>query len=337
MYIKVVQEIHRGIIKDENDLVNSRTSIFDYPTLTLNIITQPLPQTDCYGNKVEFSVTVSGSVGTTTYQWQQKPPNGLFTDITGARSSTLNIDKIGVNGINVDGTEYRVIVSDNNSKLTSNSAVLHINSISPLLPKVVNSTICLGGNYSYSAPVTGAVVSYQWAINKGLGWTNISDNSNYSGVDKSKLSILNATTAQSGSYRISVTFQTLNQSDGYPTCIVTSNESRNLIVREELVAPVISKNQKICNNEIPEALTSKTPTGGSGPYLYQWQLSSDGITWTDITGAESLSYSPAKLSSSTYYRLVIKDNGNPSCGSVISDIILISVYQTPEANPILPN
>ena len=61
------------------------------PSGSITIISQPLPQTDCYGNHVEFSVAVSGSVGTIHYQWQQRPPGGNFSDISGATSILLSI------------------------------------------------------------------------------------------------------------------------------------------------------------------------------------------------------------------------------------------------------
>jgi hypothetical protein len=317
-------------------MANVTTAAFSQ-NLPISIVDQPLPQTDCYGNKVEFSIKVTDIVGTATYQWQQKPPTGSFTDIPGANSPILAIDKIGVNGKNVDGTEYRVIVSDNSTTVTSNSAVLHINSLSPLLPKAGNSAICYGDNFSYSTSATGTVISYQWSINKGSGWTNISDNSNYSGATTTQLSIINATTSQNGNYRISVTFQTLNQGEGYPTCIETSDGTKNLLVRAQLTKPVISSGNIACYNTPPAPLSATAATGGSGSFNYIWQNSSDGINWFNITGASSLSYSPPGLTATTYYRLYATDSGIPSCGTVYSDVIKITVYPYPGPNPIVTN
>jgi len=212
------------------------------PVAPLTIISQPLPQSDCYGNHVEFSVAVSESAGTIFYQWQQRPPNGIFSDIRGASSALLSIDNIGVNGQNVNGTEYRVLISDDDGTICSEPALLSINSITSLMPAVVNSTICYGGSITYLVNTEGNVASngYHWSWNNGTGWIPLSDGGSYSGTNTSQLTISNSTSAQSGSYRISVTFTTLNQPRSDSTCIETSfSRQRNLAVRAPLLPLVI--------------------------------------------------------------------------------------------------
>jgi hypothetical protein len=46
------------------------TVIISQPDQPLTIVDQPSDQTDCYGNTVEFSVTLDGAVGSILYQWQ---------------------------------------------------------------------------------------------------------------------------------------------------------------------------------------------------------------------------------------------------------------------------
>lgn len=302
------------------------------------ITSQPLPQTDCYGNHVEFSVTVSESVGIVYYQWQQKPPGGNFSDISGANSALLNIDNIGVNKQNVNGTEYRVLITDDCGTITSDAALLSINSITDLTPAVVNSTICNGGTITYKLFTEGNVINngYQWSWNNGSGWTFLSDGGAYTGTTSSQLTIINATSAQNGSYRVSVIFTTLNQPPGDPTCVETSfTRERNLVVRTPLVPPVASGSQQICHGDIPSTLTATSASGGSGPnYSYQWQSSFDGSEFADIPGANNLSYSPPALMTSTYYRINSTDGGTPHCGTVYSGSVLISVNQIPATSPI---
>jgi hypothetical protein len=220
------------------------------PASPLTITSQPLPQTDCYGNHVEFSVGVSGTVGNVFYQWQEKPPDGNFSDISGATGDLLSVDNIGVNGKNVNGTEYRLLITDDNGTIISDPALLNINSITSLTPAVVNSTICNGGSITYKVFTEGNIINngYQWSWNTGSGWAFLSDGGAYSGTNTSQLTISNATTAQKGSYRVSVTFSTLNQPPSDPTCIETSfTRERNLVVREPLLPPVVSSSQQICN------------------------------------------------------------------------------------------
>ncbi|NSW93265.1 MAG: SprB repeat-containing protein, partial [Bacteroidales bacterium] len=302
------------------------------PANPLTITSQPLDQTDCYGNTVEFSVNITGSVGTVAYQWQSRPPSGNFSDIPGANTSVLTIHDIGVNGQNIDGTEYRVIVTDDCGSVTSESAVLHINTITDLTPTDRYLTICSGESITYTVFTQGSVVGYQWAFNNGTGWNPISDNANYSGTTSNQLVISNATPSQSGEYRVSVSFATLNQPRD--TCIRTSTtRQRMLTVLNPLSSPVISSSQSICYNSLPNTLIATPASGGSNTsFTYQWQSSQDGINWTDIPAATSLTYSPPVLTATTHYRIIATDVGSYNCGSIESLPVTITVNELPAIN-----
>jgi hypothetical protein len=332
-------------VTDANGCTATATTTITQPSAPMSITAQPLQQTDCYGNHVEFSVTVTGASGTPVYQWQQLPPSGSWTNmtddanVTGSATSLLAINNTGVLGQNVSGTEYRVLVTDACPTLTSNTALLTLNSITDITPTDENSTICsIGGSISYTVTTQGTTpVGYQWSFDNGTGWIPISNGGPYSGALTSQLTISNATSAQSGSYRVSVTFNILNQppADGL-TCVETSfSRIRNLVVRQILTRPVISSSQSICINTAPSTLTATAATGGSGPFNYQWQTSPDGLfPWTDIPGAITLSYSPPSLSETTFYRIVATDIGTPGCGSIGSTAVEITVNPLPITSPI---
>ncbi|WP_202245383.1 PKD-like domain-containing protein [Fulvivirga sediminis] len=79
----------------------------------------------------------------------------------------------------------------------------------------------------------------------------------------------------------------------------------------------------ICAGEVPGVFSEMSPpyggtTGGSG-YLYQWQYSEDGVTFTDIAGANDASYQHGVITDpGTYYfrREATTPNG---CGPVYSN------------------
>src|SRR5690606_5720088 len=73
------------------------TILINQPAYPLTIVTQPADQTDCYGNTVEFNAEVNGAIGALSYQWQSRPPEGEFSDITGGTASVLTVHDIGVN------------------------------------------------------------------------------------------------------------------------------------------------------------------------------------------------------------------------------------------------
>src|SRR5690606_5714021 len=53
-----------------------------------------------------------------------------------------------------------------------------------------------------------------------------------------------------------------------------------------LYTGTIGSNQSIPINTAPAQLTTiVSPTGQSGAYVYQWQISTDNVMWTDIPSA----------------------------------------------------
>ncbi len=250
----------------------------------------------------------------------------------------LAIDNIGVSGQNINGTEYRVAITDDSGTIISDPALLSINSITSLTPVVVNSIICDGGRITYHVFTEGNPISngYQWSWNNGSGWNPLTEGGPYSGTNTPQLSVSDATAAQNGSYRVSVIFNTLNQPPGNPTCVETSfTRERNLLVREPLLPPVVSDNQLICYGNVPAALKATTASGGSGPiYNYQWQSSVDGSAWTDIPGANILLYSPYALTETTYFRINATDAGSSHCGTVPSEPVTVSVNPLPSTSAI---
>jgi len=306
------------------------TIVIGQPEHPMEIISQPLDQTDCYANTVEFSVETAGSVGDVTYQWQSRPSGSEFSNIPGETFSLLTVHDIGVNGENVDGTEYRVLITDDCNTITSEPGLLSINAVTGLSGSV-NLTICSGESTAYEVSTRGIVTGYQWSLNDGTGWVSIYDGGAYSGTNTSRLTISDATPTETGGYRVSVTFSTLNQPDGYPTCVVTTHtRNRNLTVLPPVVPPVVSSDQTICHNGVPDPLFATAASGGSGPdYSYQWQVSTDGSSWTDISGAHALSLSPPALTSTTLYRIAATDEGPLACGTAYSYPVTIIVSPLP--------
>ena len=94
-----------------------------------------------------------------------------------------------------------------------------------------------------------------------------------------------------------------------------------------LVVGTASADQTICNNTAPVAITATAPTGGTGTYTYQWEMSTDGgTTWSDVAGATALSYTPGALTQTTRYRL---KQTSGTCGTVTTNAVIITV------NPLL--
>ena len=92
----------------------------------------------------------------------------------------------------------------------------------------------------------------------------------------------------------------------------------------------IGANQSICLGASAASLSSITPaSGGTGSISYQWQSSLDNASFTDITGATLLTYTPTGLTQTTYFkRLAI----TVADGSISSNTISITVNPLPVAS-----
>jgi len=105
----------------------------------------------------------------------------------------------------------------------------------------------------------------------------------------------------------------LNQTSWYRrtvssfSCINTSVPFE-VLVNTFLTQNTISGAQTICQGTAPQLLIGSLPSGGNGLYTYQWQSSSQGSVWQNLSGAVLVSFQPPVLQTGTYYRRVITSN-----------------------------
>ena len=71
----------------------------------------------------------------------------------------------------------------------------------------------------------------------------------------------------------------------------------------------------------PLGLSISNASGGNGTYSYQWQDSTNGITWQSV-GSPGNSYSPGPLTATTWFRVAVNSNG----AIVNSAPVTINVY-----------
>ena len=109
-----------GGMLDEN-LANSLGNSVKYaPTIT----TQPTSQTVTEGGTATFTVVTSGTEPL-SYQWQQSTDSGQsWTGIDGATDATYIT---ATTTTNMNGTQYRCVVSNIAGSVTSNVATLTVN------------------------------------------------------------------------------------------------------------------------------------------------------------------------------------------------------------------
>ncbi|KDN56603.1 hypothetical protein [Flavobacterium seoulense] len=214
------------------------------------ITSQPINQLDCGGSFVNFKVVASGTG--LNYAWQYKRPsdasfitlNGTETNTTYPSAGEIRIGNVG-SAQYPDGTQFQVVVANANCSIVSNAVTLSVNTITGISPIATDVTLCYGANYSYTVTTSypSNIVSYQWKklVTSGV-WDNISNGGAYSGANTATLTITGGTPAESGEYRVFITFN-----NSTTQCSVdSSSRTRKLTFLPQLTTPVTTITQPTC-------------------------------------------------------------------------------------------
>lgn len=278
---------------------------------------QPANVNSCAGNTVTYTVGASGTG--ITYQWQVNTGSGFVNIPNGAPYSNVTTPTLTITGITagMSGYIYRCVVSSTCAAATnSNPATLTVGTTASISSQPVNSTVCTGVNTSFSITATGAT-SYQWQVNTGSGFVDLTNVAPYSGVTTSTLTITNPTAAISG-YQ----YRCVLGSCGSP---VNSNAA-TLTITVPVSITANPASVVICQNATNTFSVTTTGTVSS----YQWQFSTDGgVTWVNLSGATTSTYvlSGAMVGQNGYrFRCVVTG----SCGPVNSAAAILTVNPLPD-------
>ena len=265
------------------------------------------------GGSATFTV-VADSVFPLGYQWLQ---NG--TNLSGQTNTSVTFNGLTTN---FNGFTYQCIVSNQYGVVTSAPpALLAVTFIAhpPVITNAVaNLTNFVGNNETFAAitPTGTEPFSYQWYFGTTV---LVDDGVKYSGSTSPSLSVSNLVTSDSGNYFLVVT-----NSAG-----TASNLVDVLTVQFQL--PVINSGGQPQSATTFVGLSTTltvTPTGGTPPLSYQWFQGTAPLSdINDFTGSatSSLTISPANLTDSGPYKVVISNGG----GSVTSQVAMVSVLIPP--------
>ncbi|MDR3678342.1 MAG: gliding motility-associated C-terminal domain-containing protein [Flavipsychrobacter sp.] len=229
----------------------------------------------------------------------------------------------------VAGTYSAIVTTFGNNSAT---ATYNVTVVPAVTANPVSSTICNGGNTSFTGGGSGSGVTYTWQVstNGGSTYTPITTNAPpYSGVGTTTLTISGATTAMSGYlYQLVVS--------GTCTPAVTTTPA-TLTVTPSTVITTNPASQTICaggNNTTGS--TSFTVAGtGTGTITYQWQVSTNGgATYTPLTdggiysgsGTGTLTITGASTAVNGYMYNAVATGG---CGTATSTAATLTVNPLP--------
>lgn len=297
----------------------------DYPVIANNSIAAN--QTICSGSapsKLVGSLPLNGN-GIYTYTWQDSTKAHTWTDISGfinVASSDYSPPPL------IDTTRYRRIVYSSACSDISKSIIVNVhkpivnNNISLISASGTDTTICNGAipNLLKGTPGSGGT---NLPGDYVFEWSYSPDNSTWSPVPTGGAGV----NYQPGALSVTTYYKRKVTSGA---CSTESGVIR-IIVLPSIAGNTISADQAICYNTIPAQISGIIPSGGGGPgsYIYLWEESPDGSTWTPATGTNNLNnYQPPVLIDSMKYKRVVRSGSNDCCTS-ISNIITIGINQLP--------
>ena len=282
------------------------------------ILTQPLSVTELEDAPVSFAVTATGD--DLSYAWQRKAADGEeWTDIDpeevpSAATETLTLSATRER----NGEQYRCIVTNAAGSAVSESALLTVK-LKPTIqaqPESVKASVGTAAVFTVTA--SGEELSYQWQYtSNGVSWANVT-NAACSGMQTEALTVPAITARNGFQYR----------------CVVTNEAGSAVSEGATLTVP-----GKPSLTEQPASVTAMAGTAAvftvtaSGEELsYQWQYSTNGVSWANVTNAacsgmqtEMLTVPAITARNGFQYRCKVTNAG----GSVYSDAAILSVTAKP--------
>jgi gliding motility-associated-like protein len=237
----------------------------------------------------------AGGAGSPTYQWQMSTTGvaGTYTDIVNATSASYAHPI----ALTVD-TYFRRKATIGVAFGTAHPIEVIVNPLPVVAISPSSAVITTGSSVSLTA--SGAS-TYSWSPSTGLSAANTA--------------AVTATPTTTTTYTVTGTSSSCSSTS---TVTVTVNPS--------LTAGSISANQTICVGAIPAALTSSTDAaGGTGSITYVWESSTDGTSFSLISGVASSTYSPGAVSVNTYFR---RGASTANDAIVYSSPVLVTVQQS---------
>ena len=227
------------------------------------ITTQPQSQSVVAGSNAVFTVVASGQAPI-FYQWLFNGVNLTnSTHIAGTTNSTLTISNV----LGSDAGNYRVVVTNSHSGVTSSNAVLTVLFPPSITGQPASQSVLSSNNATFTATVAGtAPLSCQWRFNG----VPLMDGGRVSGSTTTNLSIVNVQTNDAGAYQLGVT----NNYGSVTSAVAT------LTV---LVAPGIATQPTNQTVILGNTATFSVTAFGTAPLTCQWLLNGAALPANLIT------------------------------------------------------
>ncbi|PZF73652.1 T9SS type A sorting domain-containing protein [Taibaiella soli] len=282
----------------------------DGNTPPASITQQPVTANVCGSATSSFSVTATNAA---SYQWQEFINSWTNitnnTVFTGATTNALAI----ANTSGLDGHAYRCVVTGATNQVNSDSVLLHVAVPIAIAQQPTDAIVCAGNDTAFHVTATGSVQGYQWQVNSGTGYTNITTQFPYSGGATNSLSLSAPAISNLGNlYRCIVTGACGNPDTTQPVKLMIHNNPVAHVTPTTVAA--------FCAGD---SAVLKVDTAGIASY--QWLQGT-----SPLPGANGKSY---KATTTGLYTVTVTDTNHCAATSVM---VPVTVNALPTAS-ITPN
>jgi hypothetical protein len=254
-------------------------------------------------NLFSLTVTATGGSGAYLYKWYIGDNNGTFREITGANLATLT----AYPNPQYQTQYYKCLVTDKTTAMSiySDTCTMTLTGSieKPLEAKLDNTLLIVGADnfFTLTVTATGGTVpyTYKWFVSDGSG--SFKEYTGFTSAGGSSITTKPIPGAATRYYMCLVTDKNMNTAYS-DICTVKLNSSS--------INPLTAELSVYSIDAPPAGVVSITclPSGGTGPYRYNWEFSLNGITFLS-TGVETQTIMiPGSSSVSViYYRCRVKD------------------------------
>ncbi len=245
------------------NIISSSASLNIY--VAAAITSQPLNDTVCEGSTAFFSFNATGSA--LQYQWQENNGSGFVNITNGGGVSGVYADTLVYTYVplSLNGGQLRCLVTAGGCApvLQTNPFTVTVHALPNITTQPVANTTCAGSNASYTVIGTGYNLNYQWQVDPGTGFTNVSG-AIYSGANTATLTITGATSLMNNyNYRCVLS----------NVCTIVNSNAAPLFITAAPTASITpSGSTTFCPNDSLLILA-----GQNASYSYQWSFNNSNI------------------------------------------------------------
>lgn len=274
------------------------------------------------GKSSTLTCTPSTTQGSPKYTWQYKTPAGSVWINLPYNTASITVPNTGVIGTYTYRCTVSATLSGYTKTATAEATIVVNDTPTPTISITGGKTVYVGESSQLKATASSAsgTITYQWQSS--------ADNSTWSDISGATSSTYSPANSSAGTtYYRCVATNTLN---GFTK---TANSNSVTVTVNATPTPSISSqsvNSASYYRGDSAASFSVKASSTKGSISYQWQSSTNGSKWSNISGATGTSYTPSTASvGTTYYRCNVTNTLNGYTKSTTSNTATITVSGVP--------